>query len=236
MKIKGFTPIFDSLSQKYDPYTALVYGKIWRICDWSDMRMCTMSNEKIAKQIGLSEKTVRRKKEILSEDGLIKVVGKTGTTDTVTVCHDVVMEMELDYTSDSGGISVDFQSKTSDGESYKDSNSKTVKKDIIQGMVDYSGDDELQGVPPIHAELMLPFCEFYRYPFPDEVKTWISQVDVWLSRGYKPQNVVSACKYVEERKDWEYFQPASILKAFGKGNKTSNDLEVENERLKRLHK
>ena len=45
---------------------------------------------------------------------------------------------------------------------------------------------------------------------------WISQVDVWLSGGYKPQNVVSACKYVAEQEGWEYFQPASILKAFGK--------------------
>jgi len=133
MKIKGFTPIFDSLAKKYDPYTALVYGKIWRICDWSELGVCTMSNEKIAEQLGLSEKTIRRKKETLAEDGLIRVVGSTGSTDTVTTCHDVVMRMELDYTPDSGDESVDFQSRTPDGESYKDSNK--IEDKILRNVI-----------------------------------------------------------------------------------------------------
>ena len=137
MKIKGFTPIFDSLAQKYDPYTALVYGKIWRICDWSEMGVCTMANDKIAAQIGLSEKTIRRKKELLQEDGLIKVVGKTGMTDTVAVCHEVVMRMELEYSADSGGSSVDSVSKNTDWESYKDSidsNRKNTGESLKSGI------------------------------------------------------------------------------------------------------
>jgi len=145
---------------------------------------------------------------------------------------------------------IDYQNDTLDSEEttpstepnentlIKETNKKTNTKkgDLLDGMLAYSGKpDKLHGVPDIHAELMRPFCEFYRYPFKDEVKAWTAQVDVWLSRGYKPQNVVSACKYVSERRDWEYFQPASILKAFGKQDNKTDDLEAKNEELKKLH-
>ena len=126
-------------------------------------------------------------------------------------------------TLDSGGMASMSESKENTHH-IKEIKEETINKpDIIDGMLAFSGRvDKLAGVPEIHAGLMRPFCEFYRYPFKDEVKKWIAQVDVWLSRGYRPSDVVSACKYIEEQK-WEYYQPASILKAFGK--KTRQQIE-----------
>ena len=129
MKIKGFTPVFDSLVKQYDTNTALVYGKIWRICDWSPLGICSMGNERIAEELGLSEKTIRRKKEILAEDGLIKVVGKSGIADSVTVCHEIVMSMEIADPSDNLSETLVKLSKTADSLTDKDSIRK--KEDII---------------------------------------------------------------------------------------------------------
>ena len=100
----------------------------------------------------------------------------------------------------------------------------TISRDIIDGIIKYSGkpSDKLEGWPPLHAELVRPFCEFYRYPYKDENKSWIAQVEVWLGRGYQPSDVVNACKYVKAT-GWEYYQPSSILKAFGKKVSGNND-------------
>lgn len=239
MKIKGFTPIFDSLATKYDPYTALVYGKIWRICDWSDMGICTMANETIAEQLGLSEKTIRRKKEILTEDGLIKVVGKSGITDSVSVCHEVVMRMELDYTPDSGGESVDSQSKTPDGESYKDS-IKDSSKDILAGVLKFQGSpDPLDGYP---ADVVGYLGEYIKAsstpPVKSEKADWIKTSREWKELGVAVGDVKKMYQYARDN-GWGIARPGSITKAYRmmKSDKSDwrDNVEKEQERLKRIH-
>jgi hypothetical protein len=211
MKIKGFTPIFDSLAQKYDPYTALVYGKIWRICDWSDTGICNMANDKIADQIGLSEKTIRRKKEKLAEDKLIRVVGKSGVTDTVVVCHEVVMKMELDYTADLQGKGVDLQSKSADGESDKDSNNigkditelkkgtaKAVKKSLHLASTIQSDFQKHLGLSPNwDTKTNQQYYQFFRERYVDG-QTAEMFVDWWRSDPFRAKQNISLYKVHEQ--------------------------------------
>lgn len=75
---------------------------------------------------------------------------------------------------------------------------------------------KLADYPPQHRDLLYPFCQYYRFPFPDEKKNWIKQVDVWVSRDYTAADVANAIDYVDEQEGWEVYQPASITKAFGK--------------------
>ena len=75
---------------------------------------------------------------------------------------------------------------------------------------------QLADYPPQHRDLLYPFCQYFRFPFPDEKKKWIKQVDVWVNRNYTPSDVANAIAYVEEQEGWEVYQPASITKAFGK--------------------
>ena len=40
MKIKGFTIVPDYIVQKYTAIGGLIYGKIARYCDWSELNTC----------------------------------------------------------------------------------------------------------------------------------------------------------------------------------------------------
>ncbi len=216
MRIKNYTPVFDRITKELDPLASLIFGRIWRYAQMENGQ-CEASLQTLATDTGVSVDTVRRRIETLMEaDYLSEKEYVFGETRKLTPNYDVMIVGELIRIAESND-----PPSTQPPSPLAESDTKIViketKEDTMDGIIKFAGaKDKLEGVPPIHAELMLPFCEFYRYPFPDEVKAWVAQVDVWLSRGYKPQNVVSACKYVEERKDWEYFQPASILKAFGK--------------------
>ena len=95
LKISGFTPVFDSMLEKFGGTVALVYGKIWRYCDWSPLSVCTAGNKRLAEELDLSESTIKRSKALLESEGFIKIVGKTGGTDTVSVMHEAVLNIEI---------------------------------------------------------------------------------------------------------------------------------------------
>ncbi len=66
----GFTMTFDVLADRYDALTALVFGVVWRHCQMRK-HVCTASVERMAKLIGVSENTVRRRLKVLVDDGFI---------------------------------------------------------------------------------------------------------------------------------------------------------------------
>ena len=138
MKIKDFTPVFDSLVIKYKGVsTALVYGKIWRYCEWSPMGICTASNKRLAEELDLSEMTIRRAKDVLQADGYIKVVGKSGGTDSVTVCHELALEITglPEVVHSERGVEHDERT-TPYIVNDKDINIKDTSKDIKQNYAD----------------------------------------------------------------------------------------------------
>jgi len=107
--IDRFTPLFDffeELTKEYDDidddlYLRAVFGKIYRICDWSPMNICTMSNTKIGDQCGgISRSTVERRIEQLLEMKLIKITGSTaGRTNSLAICDEFVITIDRKKTS-----------------------------------------------------------------------------------------------------------------------------------------
>ena len=221
MKIKGFTPIFDSLVKKYDTNTALVYGKLWRICDWSPLGLCSMGNDRIAAELGLSEKTIRRKKEILQEDGLIRVVGKAGMTDSISVCHEIVMSMEIADPSDNLSETLVKLSKTADRLTDKDS-TKIGKKDILA----WEG-NPFADYPAAVADLLTAFWECYPKLKVDNKKKWIAQAEVWVSMGLRPKDVHAMCDYAKEN-GWGVAQPSSVTSAYNMIQSTKEEVNPLN--------
>lgn len=69
-KLKDFTPLMDSLVKEYDVITAAVWGRVWRY-EQGYYNACQASNETIAKELGLSERTVIRKIQQLEKDGYL---------------------------------------------------------------------------------------------------------------------------------------------------------------------
>lgn len=74
--LKNFTPILDSLVERYDLITAALYGRIWRYCQ-GDLGICAASNDTLAEELDISTRTVIRKKKKLENDGYIKTIGKS---------------------------------------------------------------------------------------------------------------------------------------------------------------
>ena len=209
MKIKDFTPIFDSVVRKYDPYTALVYGKIWRICDWSEMSICTMSNERIAAQLGISEKTVRRKKELLEGGGLIRKVGRLGETDTVTVCHDVVLSLAPDFE----GLTADFGGKGGDAESDKESIKKR-KEDTLMAAYGLSNFSDFSNYPAVQDKLDLFMSKFPGIEIKNKSMKakFVKQAEEDLA-GFALGEIGRMCDYAIEN-DWKIIQPKGIVSAY----------------------
>jgi DNA-binding Lrp family transcriptional regulator len=69
--LSGFTPAPDVLIRRYGYVTALVWGRVWRYCQMSDS-VCRASLEKIAGEIGMSERTVIRHLDALVAGNYLK--------------------------------------------------------------------------------------------------------------------------------------------------------------------
>lgn len=221
MKIKGFTPVFDNLVVKYEgTATALVYGKIWRYCEWSDLGLCTVSNKRLAKELGLGESTIRRAKEVLEKDEFIKKTGRKGGTDSVAVLHNLVMEL---YGPGDNPATDDQPSATDERttplkSSDKDSSSKRVKQDIIAKdpvtAAVMGKPNPLEGYPPDIVPLLEAFIDvFKRNPSASEKAHWIKVARQWREMGVKPQNVVGMYQHTRDQ-DLAIKSPASITFAY----------------------
>jgi len=124
--------VFDSIVRKYGATVALVYGKIWRYCDWSDLSVCTASNKRLAEELDMSESTVKRAKTLLKKDRFIYVTGKSGGTDTVTVMHEAVMNLDIE-------IDVSVEQKTPHPNAPRPEPEK--KGDLLTGITAVQGKD-----------------------------------------------------------------------------------------------
>ena len=70
-KIKGFTPLPDSIAETHGLIRAAVFGKVWRYCQMRD-GVCRASLETIAGGLGIDRSTVSRHVEVLCKDHYLK--------------------------------------------------------------------------------------------------------------------------------------------------------------------
>jgi hypothetical protein len=157
--IDGYTMVFDIVVEDVGPRVAVTYGKIYRYCSWSKVNECFASNETLAKELGVSEKTIRRHKELLVEKGWISRVQEIGNSDVVCCNHQAKIAMikrppymggdethdtTMDKMSDPPVKNVQGTSdKMSDKDSIKDSieDTNTITSDDVENFVgDYDGD------------------------------------------------------------------------------------------------
>lgn len=70
IKISGFTPAFDHLLENYGPIRALVFGKYWRY--WAAYGKACNSQEAMAEEIGIDDRTLRNHLKALVDDGYLE--------------------------------------------------------------------------------------------------------------------------------------------------------------------
>ena len=90
----NFSPAPDILLTLFDPYTALVYGKIARFSMMKD-RVCKASIGRIAQELGMSEDTVQRRIQSLEDKRLIEDL----TPDLRNFPHEYKLTSRLDKLS-----------------------------------------------------------------------------------------------------------------------------------------
>jgi hypothetical protein len=71
VELKGFTPLLDTLVQKYGVGIASVYGIIWRYSQMDD-KVCRASMQKMADRLNVSAKTIERHAKTLCQDGYLE--------------------------------------------------------------------------------------------------------------------------------------------------------------------
>ena len=70
-EVRGWTPAIDYLVEKYDVYTAMVFGKMWRYCQMKD-GICRASIPRMASELKLSENTFRSSLRDLLAGGFMR--------------------------------------------------------------------------------------------------------------------------------------------------------------------
>ena len=70
-EVDGWTPLIDAVILDVGLITAAVFGKAWRYCQMSD-GVCKASQDRIAKEMGLSRATVNAHFSKLIENGYLK--------------------------------------------------------------------------------------------------------------------------------------------------------------------
>jgi len=213
MKYKGFTIVPDAVVKKYGFVGGLIYGKITRYCEWSDMGVCSASNKRLAEELSMGESTVRKYKDLLKNDGLIKVVGKKGSTDTVTITEEMVLLME-GALPDSEECAIKKRGSAlpdSDKESIR-KNKDTAARDPVTDMLK-GKTDPLQGYPEDVKDLLYAFVKVLRAPTTSEKAFWIKTARQWKEMGVQPSQVRRMYQHCRDN-DLAVKSPASITFAY----------------------
>lgn len=110
MKIKGFTPCFDTIIEKYSEVDgkcvparglrfASIYGKVWRYEQMKDKK-CRASQSRIARELGLTRQNVNQCLGILADDGYIKALKVSRMVEYITTGKaDMVLGVEDELSS-----------------------------------------------------------------------------------------------------------------------------------------
>ena len=157
-KLNNFTPLMDSLVERYDLITAAVYGRVWRYGE--DNGYCYAAHRTIAEELGVSRETVLRKIKILIRDGYLE----DKTPDQRNKPHQYVASYQAGITLEASAYKIgpeedESQTDMADShsamaESYSDcvrkSHEETKKREINKERIEDSVENPLLETWEIH--------------------------------------------------------------------------------------
>lgn len=151
--VDGFTPLFDVLlSQKSGLAKAAVFGKVWRYCQM-DRGMCSASQERIARELGLSRETVNRQLKALVADGYLEDLAPVNSKhphlyrDTGKIA--VIAKMDVVVTQSHNDVTLSHNDVTqshysSDLKSHKETE---TKEETMKETKQSAGEAIIAGIP-----------------------------------------------------------------------------------------
>ena len=224
MKYKGFTIVPDFIVQRYGAIGGVIFGKIARYCDWSPMGICTASNQRLADELQIGESTVRKYKKILSDDGIIKMTGQMGVTNTVAIVHEIVMEMDSALLGSDPPATSELPPAEVTPLLDSDKEVKSIKDKASAEAVAWKAGvpvapdihyHELDDYPVDVADKLKVLMIYYPHlEIPEKPNTgnWIKQVHEHLDKR-SIKDLHAMCKFTKKQ-GWAVVQPSSISKAY----------------------
>ena len=138
IQIRGFTPLFDSLLQdeRYGVIGASVFGKYWRY--WAYYGKASASQERYAKELGISGRTVRTYLAKLVEDGYLEVINPDakGVTVQYVPTQKVIIVIGAEYGTPENISALPEEPRknfptTPEKFSYKESKRESINKEKV---------------------------------------------------------------------------------------------------------
>jgi hypothetical protein len=184
-RVSGFYPVFESIAKEFGPTTAVVFGVIWRYCQF-ESGMCTASQSTMSGKIDISERTFAKHADTLVESGYLNKISRFGETDvyrdTGKVSISIVAEeagknfggQEEDLGKNFGGGS----EKTSEGGPKKLPSNIVINRDINRDTHTLSPAEAIEvilnGYPEYVRPVLRPFMSSTGiYPLKKDKAFWI---------------------------------------------------------------
>jgi len=232
MKVKGFTPVVDSIREDVGGGAALIYGVMWRYAQQHALRVCTARQKVIAERAGCTRETVIKHQKALCEAGYIHPAGvSTGGVRSWACNVDITGEVYMGV----GEWDVDnFDTPLVEKPDTK--KKEDSKKDILDFMVANSiraEEFDMTWLPVDVSSYLLPFSVWFFRTYGREVTKsergyWIKTARMWREAGYKPEQVMLAVDYCMEQ-GTVIKSPQSITWAFDQLNMTEAEESVSRE-------
>ena len=223
-KIKGFTPLPDSIAETHGLMRAAVFGKVWRYCQMRD-GVCKASLETIADGLGIDRSTVSRHIEALCQDKYLKDLTPLLKNKPHVYSDTRKMKFTINLTVAENNTTV-AQSNVTVAESRmsKDSKKESKKENLAREKTPRAGEREKHRRPPDeHMKLSKAFTEITGIEWlQPKGKGWAAAEQLWnqpldrmLERaGEQAESILrSSVKYMKS-KDWPVTGPHSVEKTF----------------------
>ena len=223
MKVKGFTPVMDSIRAEVGRGAADTYGVMWRYAKQHPMLICTARQKKIAERAGVSRDTVIKDQKALEEHGYITHTGSsTGGVKTWACNVDITGEVRMDV--EYVDTPVEFSDTPISKESMKERTAEAIES--CEGR-EHEPSMDVQWLPADIERYLVPFAMWFWSRYTRQVtKTerglWIREAREWRERGYKPEQVMLAVEHCEEA-EITIKSPRSITWAFDQINSVEDD-------------
>jgi len=224
MKLKGFTPVVDSIRDDVGGVGAMVYGAMWRFAQAHGLRVCTARQKKIAERAGCTRETVGKYQKILADKGYISNVGSSkGGVISWSCKVDITGEVYIgvggdeDWDDDPVVTPVPQEKK------------ELKKKDFLDYLVDNQVVSNFDSTwcPADTVAYLVPFGEWFadwfnRQPTKSEYGLWIREAREWLQRGYDADMVIKVIEHCTNA-EISIKSPRSVTWAFDQLNSREED-------------
>lgn len=206
-ELSNYTPVLDSMVREVGPIPALVWGRMWRYSQM-DRGTCNASEERIASDLGVDRRTIRRAKSKLIASGYIEDttpnLRNAPHVYKINRCTKMVQQNQIGVTKEYSNL---YQNGTArcDKKSHEDSIIKIPSKKELIG----TNKQKSSAPPAVEAARSVA----HKYPnkalwqkidqevgnADSDIQFWKDIVLAYIGQGWNPNNYANMLEFYGRR-------------------------------------